>query len=112
MQRWAQIIFMSGKVFLEGLLSIPNRYEVMNMARKKEQSKASKIFWRIVISAVGIALILVAVGNLSLFFFGESTTADVTKRRYGGPDPGRPISQRYLYHNDYPHYTLIQFSGI
>lgn len=71
------------------------------MTRKKEQSKASKIFWRIGISAVGIALILMAVGNLSLFFFGESTTANVTTRRYGGADNGRPISQRYEWSVDY-----------
>lgn len=71
------------------------------MARKEKQSKASKMFWRIAVSAVGIALILMALGNLSLFFFGESTTAKVTTRRYGGADDNRPVSQRYEWSVDY-----------
>jgi len=71
------------------------------MVRKKEQSKISKIFWRIVISAVGIALILIAVGSLLLFFFGESAAANVNTRRYGGADDNRSVNQRYEWSIDY-----------
>jgi len=42
-----------------------------------------------------------AVGNLSLFFFGKSATADVTTRLYGGADNGRHVSQRYEWSVDY-----------
>jgi hypothetical protein len=71
------------------------------MVRKNEQSKVSKIFWRIVISAVGIALILIAVGSLLLFFFGESAVANVNTRRYGGADDNRSVNQRYEWSLDY-----------
>ena len=63
------------------------------MAKQKKQSKASNQFWRIAISVVGLALIVLAVVNVSLFFWGESTSAKVTTRRLGGSDPGRPSNQ-------------------
>jgi len=71
------------------------------MANRKEQSEISKIFWRITLSVLGIALILMAVCNISLFFFGKSTTAEVTTRRYGGADNNWPVSQRYEWSVDY-----------
>lgn len=71
------------------------------MSNKKEQSRLSKIFWRIAISAVGIALIVIAVVNLLLFFFGQSATANVTTRRFGGADDNRPPNQRYEWSVDY-----------
>ena len=71
------------------------------MAKQKKQSKASNQFWRIAISVVGLALIVLAVVNVSLFFWGESTSAKVTTRRLGGSYPGRPSNQRYKWSVDY-----------
>lgn len=71
------------------------------MAKKKEQSKSSKTFWRIAISAVGIALILMGVANLMLFIFGESTTAKITTRRYGGVVNNSSVDQRYEWSVDF-----------
>ena len=71
------------------------------MAKKNKQAKASNFFWRIIISTVGIALIIMAVVNLMLFFFGISTSAQITTRRYGGADDNRPVSQRYEWSVDY-----------
>lgn len=67
----------------------------------KKQSNLSKIFWRIVISAIGIALIVIAVINLLLFFFGDTAVANVSTRRVGGIDSGRLVSQRYEWSLDY-----------
>ena len=59
-------------------------------------------FWRIAISAVGIALIAIAMGNLLLFFFGEKTgVLDLNTRRVGGADNGRTVSARYEWSVDY-----------
>lgn len=71
------------------------------MTNKKEQSKISKIFWRIAISVIGLALILLALVSISLYFFGESTTAKVTTRRYGGADNNYAASKRYEWSVDY-----------
>ncbi len=67
----------------------------------KKQSTFSIVFWRIVISAVGMVLILIAVFNLLLFFFGNTAVANVSIRRVGGVDSGRPVSQRYEWTLDY-----------
>lgn len=74
------------------------------MAKKKGNPKFSKIFWRIAISAVGAALITLAVVELLLFFFGETAAASVSTRRVGGADNGRPASQRYEWSLDYTFY--------
>ncbi len=79
------------------------------MANKKKQSKNSKIFWRISISAVGVALILIAVFNILLFLFGESVSTKVNSRRFGGADDGKPFSQRYSWSLDY---TFVDKEGI
>lgn len=71
------------------------------MAKKKGDSKASEIFWRIAISAFGVALITLAIFELLLFFFGETAAASVSTRRVGGVDSGRPVSQRYEWSLDY-----------
>ena len=42
--------------------------------KMKNQNKPPKLFWRIVISAVGAALILIAVSNLALYFFGKTVS--------------------------------------
>lgn len=71
------------------------------MSKKKGHSKLSRIFWRIAISTVGVALIVIAVAELLLFFFGEATAANVSTRRVGGADDDRPVSQRYEWSVDY-----------
>lgn len=58
-------------------------------------------FWRIVISLVGLALIIIAVLQLALFLFGETAEAQVNVRRYGGADNGRPPNRRYNWSLDY-----------
>jgi len=71
------------------------------VSKKKEQSKISRAFWRIAISGVGVALILMAVSNLSLYFFGERTYAKVSARRVGGADDNYAATQRYEWSLDY-----------
>lgn len=71
------------------------------MAKKKGSSKRTGVFWRILISAVGIALIAIAAMNLALFFFGDTATAKVSVRRFGGSDDGKPPDQRYQWAVDY-----------
>jgi len=63
--------------------------------------KAANLFLRIVISAVGAALILIAITELMLYYFGETATAAVTIRRVGGADSGRAPKQRYEWSLDY-----------
>jgi len=67
----------------------------------KSKCKLSKLFWRIVISAVGAALILIAVSNFTLYFFGETASASVTTRRVGGADDQYEPSKRYEWSVDY-----------
>jgi len=67
----------------------------------KKQSTFFKIFWKITISIIGIALILISIVNLLLFFFGESTTAHVTTRRVGGANNNYSANQRYEWSLDY-----------
>lgn len=71
------------------------------IAKIKRQSKASKIFWRIFITALGVALIFMALVELLLYFFGEEAVANVSVRRVGGADDGRTVSQRYEWSIDY-----------
>lgn len=67
------------------------------MAAKKQES----LFWRILISAVGAALIFMSVSNLLLFFLGETATAAVETRRYGGERFNAPNDKRYSWYVDY-----------
>ncbi|MDW7657764.1 MAG: zinc-ribbon domain-containing protein [Bacillota bacterium] len=73
------------------------------------KSKKSELFWRIAISLVGIALILMAISNLLLFVLGETATAAVMTRRYGGERPGAVNDKRYTWSVDY---TFIAADGI
>lgn len=59
------------------------------------------MFWRIIVSVIGIILILMAVGNLLLFIIGIKTTAAVTTRRYGGERQGAVNDKRYTWYVDY-----------
>ena len=67
----------------------------------KAKSKRSALFWRIVISAIGIILILMAIGNLLLFIFGDTAQAVVSTRRYGGERQGAVNDKRYTWYVDY-----------
>lgn len=67
------------------------------MAAKTQES----LFWRILISAVGAALIFMSVSNLLLFFLGETATAAVETRRYGGERFNAPNDKRYSWYVDY-----------
>lgn len=74
----------------------------------KSKRKPPKLFWRIVISAVGISLILISVSNFTLFFFGETATINVTTRRVGGVNDQYEPNQQYEWSVDY---TFIDKNG-
>ena len=63
--------------------------------------RKSDVIWRIIVSAVGIALIAMAIANISLFIFGAQTDASVSVRRFGGADNGKPADIRYRWSVDY-----------
>lgn len=69
--------------------------------KMKNKYKPSKLFWRIIVSAVGAALILIAVSNLALFFFGDKAPVSVTTRRVGGANYQYDVNQRYEWSFDY-----------
>lgn len=75
----------------------------------KNNRKSSNLFWRIVISLVGIALIYIAVSNLSLYFFGERASVSVTTRRTGGVDDRYELKKRYEWSVDY---TFTDKNGV
>lgn len=58
-------------------------------------AKKPAIFWRAVISIIGLFLIVNAVLNILLFAFGEFASAKVEKRRIGGSNDAYPASGRY-----------------
>jgi hypothetical protein len=68
---------------------------------KTAKSKRSNMFWRIAISTIGIILILMAIGNLLLFFLGNTAQAVVSTRRYGGERQGAVNDKRYTWYVDY-----------
>lgn len=72
------------------------------MSRKKNiQKMKSNLFWRVAISLVGAALVLIAVFQLMLFFLGETAAADISVRRVGGANDNALVSQRYEWSVDY-----------
>jgi hypothetical protein len=71
------------------------------MPKKRKANKHVKLFWRVAITAVGAALILIAVSNLALYFFGMSAPAAVSTRRVGGANDGQPPNRRYEWSVDY-----------
>lgn len=73
----------------------------MSKNKIKNKSRSSDIFWRIIISLVGIALIFMAVVNLMLFFFGETAYANVVTRRVGGSNDNSLVEYRYEWSLDY-----------
>lgn len=66
--------------------------------------KASNIFWRVMITLIGLALVFVAVSGFLLYFFGETAAADVSVRRLRGADNGKPYDQRYQWSIYYSFY--------
>lgn len=76
---------------------------------KAGTGKPADNFWRILISTVGAALIVIAVLNLGLYFFGTAAAVSVATRRVGGSDDGRPANQRYQWFLDY---TFTDANGI
>lgn len=75
----------------------------------KNRRKPSKLFWRIVISAVGAALVFIAVSDLALYLFGETVSVSVTTRRFGGADDQYQPNQRYEWSVDY---TFTDQNGV
>jgi hypothetical protein len=75
----------------------------MNAAHRKT------IFWRIIISAVGLALMIMALSNLLLFIVGLHATACISTRRYGGERQGAVNENRYTWYVDY---TFTADSGL
>lgn len=74
----------------------------------KVHKKKSNVFWRVAISLVGAALILLAVSRLLLFFFGETAGASITTDRRGGANDGAAVNQRYEWSVDY---TFVDQDG-
>jgi len=68
---------------------------------KKGTSNWKNRFWRIVISAIGLVLILMAITNLLLFIFGMQASASISTRRYGGERQGAVNDYRYTWYVDY-----------
>jgi len=73
----------------------------MSKNKINNKSNSSDLFWRIIISLVGIALIFMAVVNLMLFFFGETAYANVATRRVGGATDNSSVDYRYEWSLDY-----------
>ena len=67
----------------------------------KKKSRTANIFWRIVITTTGFALIIIAICNLTLGIFGETTTGSVSTRRMGGRIDGSPVNISYKWSIDY-----------
>ncbi|MGI6326552.1 MAG: zinc-ribbon domain-containing protein [Saccharofermentanales bacterium] len=67
----------------------------MGTARRKN------MVWRIIISAVGLILIIMALGNLLLFIWGSQAQASISPRRYGGERLGAVNDFRYTWYVDY-----------
>lgn len=65
------------------------------MTKKQKAGKAKDTLWRVLISAVGAALIVLSLSRTALYFFGETAPASFSARRVGGADDGKPPSQRY-----------------
>jgi hypothetical protein len=69
--------------------------------KKTSKSGKQKIIWRIFISTVGAALILIALINFALYFIGNEAFADISTRRYGGERQGAVNDKRYSWYVDY-----------
>lgn len=88
-------------------LFVPKGEKEIKMKQSKQQ-RLTGLLWRILVSVIGLALILMALVHLLLFLFGETAAADVALRRFGGADTGKPPSARYQWSLDY---TFTDDSG-
>ncbi|HEY8499209.1 MAG TPA: hypothetical protein VIL89_01205 [Clostridia bacterium] len=79
------------------------------MPKKRKSNKNANLFWRIIITAVGAALILIALSNLALYFFGTVAPAAVSTRRVGGANDSQPPNRRYEWS---VHYTFRDKNGL
>ena len=87
------------------MINHSSKRRVIKVPKKSESNKHAKLLWRIIITAVGVALILIAVSNLALYFFGTVAPAAVSTRRVGGANDGQPPNRRYEWS---VHYTFRQ----
>jgi hypothetical protein len=65
-----------------------------------KQSK-SDLFWRLTISGIGFLMIITAVTQLSLGFFGEKTIGTISAFRRIGGERAEAIPNRYTYSLEY-----------
>ncbi len=79
------------------------------MPKKRKSNKHAKLFWRMAVTAVGAALLLIALSNLALYFFGTAAPAAVSTRRVGGANDGQPPNRRYEWS---VHYTFRDKNGL
>jgi ribosomal protein L40E len=70
------------------------------MARNSNGGQPSTLA-RVLISLLGIILIIMAIGNLMLFIFGETAVAEVHTRRTGGERYNAVNDRRYSWAVDY-----------
>lgn len=75
----------------------------------KSKYNPSKLFWRLVISAIGVALILITVFNFTLYFFGETASVSITTRRVGGASDQYQPNLRYEWSVDF---TFTDKNGV
>lgn len=91
------------------MINHSSKRRVIKVPKKRESNKHAKLLWRIIITAVGVALILIALSNLALYFFGTVAPAAVSTRRVGGANDGQPPNRRYEWS---VHYTFRDKNGL
>lgn len=65
------------------------------MARTHRRSSSHSLFWRLLISLLGLSMILLGLGHVLLFFVGNTAVANIETRRFGGSSDQYPASGRY-----------------
>ena len=70
-------------------------------ADKVSVKKGTSVFWRIVISVIGILMLLIALNDISLNILGRSAVATVSTRRTGGANTGAAPERQYTWSIDY-----------
>lgn len=76
-----------------------------------KQSK-SNLFWRFIISGIGLLMIITAVTQLSLGFFGDNTIGTISGFRRIGGERGEAIPNRYTYSLEYRYKVEgVEYSG-
>lgn len=76
---------------------------------KTRVKKKPAIFWRVIITFIGIFLIINTLSNIFLFAFGAAAPAQILTRRFGGSNPGYPADKRYEWSVEY---TFIDNEGL